>query len=252
MTAISLLMTVLTIGQKDATAASLEMLQSRVAATKVSLAATGAAPQLVASPVFRYSDQLRHITDAGLWIWIADSCPVLALKVEHYEPGVHPQPWLSCVASLSTGLPTAEWEPGRTFQAKKSAIVWQALPDPPADTRAARLIQMRDIARRFSAELVRMTSQEERSQMRLLPRPLYRYGDTAGCDGALFGFTGTGTNPDLLLLLDLAPDNSWQFGLAGMTAEGLTVRFGEQTVWSSPHTAGKGRVFDTWAYYFHD
>jgi hypothetical protein len=34
-------------------------------------------------------------------------------------------------------------------------------------------------------------------------------------DVAVFEFTGTGTNPDLLLILDLPPKAAWQFGTAG-------------------------------------
>ena len=87
--------------------------------------------------------------------------------------------------------------------------------------------------------------------MRLLSRPLYRYDDglEGVIDGAVFGFTGTGTNPDMLLLLDLPKDAGWQFGIAGMTAAGITVRLKDKVVWQISDAAGKGRVFDNWTYF---
>src|SRR5262245_55966423 len=110
---------------------------------------------------------------------------------------------------------------------------------------------MRDLARQFSGEILRVAATDERHQMRLLPRPLYRYpeGVPGIVDGAVFGFTGTGTNPDLLFVLELPTDSGWQFGLAGMTAEGLNVRLKDQIVWRLPHSAGKDHVFDNWTYF---
>lgn len=251
MSAMSVLWVLAVVGQTDAADDSLRILRDRARETRLSFVGSSAEPQFEAAPVFRYSDQLRHIRDAGIWIWTQGGRPVAALKVEHYEPGVHPRPWLYCFASLSTELAVAEWTRAATFRAREPGVSWQSLGDKPANSRAARLLQMREIARRFSAELVRRTDVEERTQMRLLPRPLFRYAESAesAVDGAVFGFTGTGTNPDLLLLLDLTVDEGWRFGFAGMTAEGLVVQLGDKTVWEFPHTAGKGHVFDTWTYF---
>lgn len=250
MTTLPMLVALLTIGQKDTAEASLATMQARVAATTVSLRDPAAKPELVAAPVFRYSDQLRHIEDAGLWIWTVQGRPLAALKVERYSPGIHPRPWLYCFTSLSPELVTGEWAGAPAYRSKQPGIVWQSLAGKPAATRAARLLQMRELGRRFSAELVRQSEREERSQMRLLPRPLYRCEETGDViDGALFSFTGTGTNPDLLLLFDLTADSGWRFGLAGMSAEGLEVKLDEKLVWQQPHTAGKGHIFDTWTYF---
>ena len=110
---------------------------------------------------------------------------------------------------------------------------------------------MREIARRFSAELLRLAKGEQRDQMRLLPRPLYRYEENQGnvLDGAIFGFTGTGTNPDVMLLLDLQPDAGWQFGFVGMTAEGVIVRLEGLEIWQKKHTGYQDNVFDNWTWF---
>lgn len=257
MSAIPILITLLCLGQSPAEApkadaaaseASLKALRQRVENTRVQLTKQADLKlQVVDAPVFRYSDELRHIEDAGLWLWTDRGRPAAAMKVERYKPGVHPRPWIYCFSSLSPALISAEWPVERTYQARKPGIAWKTLDDAPAKTRPARLIQMRDIARRFSAEVVDF--KDNVRQMRLLSRPLYRQDDGTNGDGALFGFTGTGTNPDLLLLLETQADSGWQYGLATMTAEGLRVRLGDKLVWEIPHTGGKGTEFDNWMYF---
>ncbi len=239
-------------GQTSAEEVSLKAMQERVRESRVKLTEQANFKlQLVEAPVFRYSDELRHIEDAGLWLWTSSGRPFAAMKVEHYQAGIHPRPWLYCFASLSSGLVTAEWEGDRTFQAKKPGVTWKPIDDTPATTRPARLVQMREIARRFAAELQEPNATKDIHQMRLLTRPLYRYDDglADAADGAVFGFTGTGTNPDLLLLLDLSRDGGWQFGVAGMTAAGVTVRLKDNVVWQISDAAGKGHVFDNWTYF---
>ncbi|MEK6257425.1 MAG: hypothetical protein AABP62_02300 [Planctomycetota bacterium] len=252
MSPIPVLFTLLCLGQMPEKEVSLKAMQQRVQGSRVKLSNDAKSPlQLVAAPVFRYSDELRHIEDAGIWLWTERGRPAAAMKVEYYQPGVHPRPWLYCFASLSSELVAAEWEDNPTFQARKPGVIWKTLDDTPATTRPARLVQMRDIARRFAAELQEPNLNKDVHQMRLLTRPLYRYDDglADAVDGAVFGFTGTGTNPDLLLLLELSKEGGWQFGVAGMTAAGVTVRLKDNVVWQISDAAGKGRVFDTWTYF---
>lgn len=249
---IPVVITMIAFGQTDVDDVSLKAMQQRVQNSRVTLAnEPDVKPQLVATPVFRYSDELRHIEDAGLWIWTERGRPVATMKVERYKPGIHPTPWLYCFVSLSPELASAEWDAAPTFHARKPGVTWLPLADRPAATRAGRLVQMRDIARRFAAEMQEPNDATKVTQMRLLSRPLYRYDEhpEGPRDGALFGFTGTGTNPDLLLLIDLPKEGPWQFGLAQSTLAGVTVRLQDKVVADFPSGAGKGRVFDTWTYF---
>jgi hypothetical protein len=257
MSAIPILITMLCLAQSPADAsksdtaaseASLKAMLQRVENTQVQLSKQADRPlKVVSAPVFRYSDELRHIEDAGLWLWTDRGRPAVAMKVERYKAGVHPRPWLYCFSSLSSELVNADWPNERMYQARKPGVEWKTLDEQPAKTRPARLVQMRDIARRFSAEVVNF--QNDPRQMRLLSRPLFRFDEETKIDGALFGFTGTGTNPDLLLLLETTAENGWQYGCATMTAEGLRVRLADKLVWEIPHTGGKGTVFDNWMYF---
>src|SRR6185436_7068170 len=149
MSPFSVLFTLLYLGQAPAEEVSLKVMQQRVQESRVKLTdRTNVKLQIVAAPVFRYSDELRHIEDAGLWLWTDSGRPVAAMKVEHYQAGVHPRPWLYCFTSLSSELVTAEWEGDPTFRARKPGVTWQPVEDTPATTRPARLVQMREIARR--------------------------------------------------------------------------------------------------------
>ena len=248
MSVIPIVITLLCLGQTPSDEPSLKALQQRVETTQVALSKeTGRKAKLVEKPVFHYSDELRQIENAGVWLWTDQGRPVAAMKVERYQKGRFPIPWLYCFTSLSSELVRAEWANAKPFQARQPGVKWQPLTDDPAMNRAARLVQMRDIARRFSAELLRDPAGTDRLQMRLLPRPLYRCDETPDVlDGAVFGFSGTGTNPDVLLLLDLPPKEGWRFGIAGMTAEGVSVTLDEAVVAEIPHTAGRGNVFDNW------
>lgn len=239
---------------------SLAPLQERVDAASVMLVSRKQQPSeveatLVAKPIFRYSDALRDIEDAGIWLWTHDQRPVAALKVERYKPGRFKIPWLYCFASLSADLVKAEWADARPFAARKPGIAWQTLKEDPAPTRAARLQQMRKLARQFSAEILKDDAGHDRTQMRILAQPLFRSSESdAVLDGAIFGFTGTGTNPDALLLLDLpaAKESKWRFAIVGMTAEGLRINLNEKVVHESPVTSGKENIFDTWCNFHPD
>ncbi len=245
------LLMALLLGQAEGDGTTLPELQSRAEATTIMLLRDETAKaKLVTMPIFRYSDQIRGIKNAGIWLWTADGRPVSAMKIENYVPGVHVRPWLYCFTSLSGELVDVTWDVAPRFRAQKPGVVWQPLTDKPAESRPARLVQMREFARRFSAELRRQVDESDKNQMRLLPRPLYRYdGGADAVDGAIFGFSGTGTNPDLMLLLDLSRTDGWRYAFAGMSAEAISVQLNDATVWQQPHTAGKGNVFASWTYF---
>jgi hypothetical protein len=252
MTAVPYFMMLAAIGQTDANQLSLKEMQQRVDDCRVSLTNDKKSkPQLVATPIFHYSDEIRNIEDAGTWLWTDQGRPVAAMKVERIKPGVSLRPWQYCFTSLSSELVTAQWNGEPTFHASKPGITWKSLDDKPATTRVARLAQMREMARRFSAELRDAVNNQNLHQMRLLSRPLYRYeeGIAIAEDGAVFGLSGTGTNPDLLLLLDLTKDGTWQYGVAGMTAAAVTVRLNDDIVWQISSAGAGGHVLDNWTYF---
>lgn len=205
-----------------------------------------------AEPVFRYADQPRGIVDGTLWVWGEPGRPTALQKVEFYPPT--PTSWTYCLASLSSGLVAAEWRGGRQWKATKSGVTLQPFDDDlkPAASKAARLRQMKELARRFSVRASEGTHRDE--QLRLLPQPIHRYADSQHRleDGAIFGF-GSGTNPNCLLLIELRTEGAtaavWQYGFVGMSAESLRARLDEKEVWYFP-AAGKVGAIDSWIWFF--
>ncbi len=92
------------------------------------------------------------------------------------------------------------------------------------------------------------TDDSNQEELRLLPRPLFRYeikepkddknGNPKVHDGALFGYT-MGTDPEVVLLLEAVgpsgPD-AWQYAFVRSTSSGLRVKLDNDIVW----TAAKG------------
>jgi hypothetical protein len=239
---------------------NVKAMQERAADAKVRLVSNGkkSDAELVPRPLFHYSDQPRRIADATLWGWVADGRLVAACKIEKYDHENPAVQWLYCFGSLAPGLVVVEWPSGHTFAAKKPGIgLGRIAPVPaPAAGLPARLRQMKDIADHFSATLIDATDGDQRQEMRLLPRPIYRYEKPVGDvrDGAVFGFTANGTNPDAILVLELRQDGDdageWKFGVAGMTTGGLSVKFDDKEVWSKPAVPGTAASFDTWEWFW--
>lgn len=240
--------------QDAQSAARLALMQRRAEHTRV-FALEGEKRHEVAmraEPVFRYADQPRGIVDGTLWVWGEPGRPVALQKVEYYPPT--PTSWTYCLASLSSELVEAEWRGGRRWTATKPGVKMQRWDDAPAAVagKAGRLRQMKDLARRFTVRGSEATNRKE--ELRLMTQPVHRYAnDEEGLvDGAIFGF-GSGTNPNCLLLIELAREEQseerWHYGFVGMSAESLRARLDDREVWYFPPAARIGGL-DSWIWFF--
>lgn len=141
--------------------------------------------------------------------------------------------------SLSRGKLTAErdgasfWspqEPGVSFQRVTSVT-------PPSESRSARLLQLKELAqRRFSAQLVGWEADDsDRQELRLLPRPLYRYEGTSGeaIDGAVFAYV-MGVDPEVLLVIEALQQDGeprWEYAFVRRSSGELRGRLDDSVVW---------------------
>jgi hypothetical protein len=148
--------------------------------------------------------------------------------------------------------------PGPLFAGEKGGPGWlseepgpklEPLPDAPEPARnqPLRLAQMRDMARRFSSQVDRGN---QRSEMRLLPQPLYRYEikeeDSPVVDGAVFAFVWTvGTDPEVLVVIEGRRTDQgirWYYAPARFTNREAWLKYQGKEVWQTgPSTAG---IFD--------
>lgn len=161
---------------------------------------------------------------AGVFIWNGDLCHELCSLSREGKLTAKPK----------TGPRRSMIEPGVEFK---------VIPDAPApaDTPAARLRQMKSLAERFTARLAdKAGANQQKEELRLLPKPLYRYEikDPATnpaklVDGALFAYV-MGTDPEVVLLLEAVGQDkpAWQYGFAIATTHAVEASLGEQIVWS--------------------
>jgi hypothetical protein len=214
--------------------------------------------ELVKQPVFRYSDQPRNILDATLWVWQIEGRPLAFQKVEVYRTKAGISSWLYCFASLFPGIIAAEWEVGEQWEAKKAGIEPKIISGGPpvAASKAARLLQMKQLSRRFSV-IIHDDIAKSQEHLRLLPQPLHQYGEvnTTSLEGVVFGFAANGTNPDSLLLVQVRPSDEtlvWEYAFVQMTTGGLTAELDKTVVWTAPYRVPNPRVpskFETWLFF---
>jgi hypothetical protein len=104
---------------------------------------------------------------------------------------------------------------------------------PPAAKAPARLSQMRKISQTFTAHM----QAREAWELRLLPQPLYRYGDDQSqtIDGALFAYVWTlGTDPELILLLECRRSGeqlAWHYAPVRFSNRSLWLKYYGREVW---------------------
>ena len=121
---------------------------------------------------------------------------------------------------------------------------FRPLPDEikPARTAKLRTLQLKSIARQFSATLTGWRADDsDRQELRMLPRPLKTYEVTDPQskvkEGALFAFV-QGTDPECVLALEYvepAPDKRiWEYTFVRRTSGGLLARWKGKQVWKAP------------------
>jgi hypothetical protein len=107
----------------------------------------------------------------------------------------------------------------------------------------ARLRQMKAIVERFKATMTGWKGDNsDREELRLLPRPLYRYELKEAkesipnlVDGALFAFV-MGTDPEVVMVLEaVGPTDQavWQYAFARATSGGLEAKLDGRVVWTA-------------------
>ena len=164
--------------------------------------------------------------------------------------------WQFCVASLADHPLHFDFDGRRKLTATKSGFVLQKLSEAPAPAErpALRQRQMKDLVGRFAATIHSRhldTKELVKQEMRLLPSPIHRYADEdAGLrDGVIFGLTTNGTNPDMLIVIELRRDKTsdpeWHYGIVKMTSSEVHIRLDQSEIYSSPIS----EPLETWTYF---
>jgi len=119
------------------------------------------------------------------------------------------------------------------WSSDEPGVEWRPIENSPtpAASRPARLVQMRDLARRLSATLETATV----GDLRLMTQPLFRYPETVlnALDGALFVLV-IATDPEIVVWIEATEQEgkpAWRVAFARFSHFPMTVRDGERTVW---------------------
>lgn len=216
----------------------LEAVERMVRAIKVYAVDDGARTQLKLQkgPLVRHLDVTQAYSDGTMWVWGGQGRPhaVLTLSI------VGKARWIHEFNSLSTNGVEADPGGGPKWLPKRPG--WDPQPFPsapvPAKTDRARLRQMKELARRFTAfeYYTDLYHPGQRYELRLMPQPVYRYGKPEGSplDGAFF-VIAKGTNPEILLVIELqAPGDTaggWRYNCSRVSAAGLSLGLDGKEVW---------------------
>jgi hypothetical protein len=195
-----------------------------------------AAFTFVSEPLLRYSDPTRGgvgdgkneppanvLLDGSVWRMGTEGRPTALVTVEIYQEAngsrVLAYEFLSLSEtkfSLKHKTRRIHWDP------MDSALKLEELPkaSKPAATAAERLLQMRQMARRFAAT---ERHNQESIECRLLTQPIDRYQSAAEkiVDGAIFAYAN-GTNPELGVILE-SDGERWRYGIFRLTSAEASV-----------------------------
>lgn len=184
-------------------------------------------------PLLRFTNPVSGLQDGGFIVWKSESGrPMAAAQVflTGEELWIHEFQSLSPVRFRVTRDGKSIWEPNR------AGVEVKPVPDAPSPALNAvqRLIQMRDIAKRFGCS-DEFEGRPKSDELRLLTKPLLRFGEEESdtVDGALF-VHAHGTDPELMLIIECLKrggQSRWYYSLAPMTGYALKATLDDKPVW---------------------
>lgn len=188
-------------------------------------------------PSLRWNNAIAGTKDAALFLWMANDRPAVAgTMLWRPELGMFHE-----FQSLAEEGLEARCAGKTVWQVFKPGVRFAQVPDAPqpAVTSSKRLSQIKTIASKFGAEVVKgPPAYPDNSvwQLRLMPNPVARYGSEGKDvhDGVVFAFCQD-TDPEVLLLIEArggARELAWQFAFAPMTGWSAKAWNGKTTVWS--------------------
>jgi hypothetical protein len=216
-----------------ATKARLDMMQKAIDDFHVrsSQIESPAALRFRGGPILRFNDPSRRVLndsfmllDATAWRLGEKGRPLAIVTLEMYarddSTGRLAYEFVSLTPSAFEMKNSRDvvWTPSST----QMTMTPLADAPAPADTKRSRLVQLREIARRFTAQ---EDFRGEKLELRMLPQPIDRYDDVESniLDGAIFVFAN-GTNPEMGLLLECS-DKQWSYGVFRLAWAALFAQF---------------------------
>lgn len=215
---------------KQAKAARLRLMTRSVTDVRMTVGAKLLA--IKKEPLLRWSNAVTKIVDGTVFLWTMNGRPQAAVQVFRVPGDV----WLQEFQSLSTDGIVAKRSGESLWNPNKPGIKFREIPKSPQphSRKVGRLVQMRAIAREFTA--TDQFEDKEPYELRLMTNPLHRYDDEESgiVDGALFSFAH-GTDPEVLLLVEAVKEKStveWRVAFAPLTSYAVRVERKGDEFWS--------------------
>lgn len=190
--------------------------------------------------VFQWADPVLPEGKSLCLLYFSEGRPVASCKVYQTRRSI-----VHTFVSMTDQRLVARMKDDWVWTPPKSGLEFHQVADViPADNPARRRIQMKAIARKFSAITgsAEATRQQAVPELRLLPTPLHRYpedqsSDEGVFDGAVFAFVVGSGNPQVLLVLEAVREGEqtrWRYALSRRTLAKLEVSYQGQRVWEVP------------------
>lgn len=201
----------------------------------------GAKLKLNETSLLNWTNPSRQQERGAIYVWMHDDRPLAIGSLFTYEVGdkVYAKHEFQ---SFATGPLRSTFDGTLAWTPKTTGIEWREFEDSPkpGTTHVARLLQMRQLARPFRAELV--SPKDEKTELRLLSRPLLEYSSPKHgvIDGAIFSFA-VATDPEVLLLIEAFDEESngtrrtaYRRAFARFHYWNVSVYEGDRKVWDAP------------------
>ncbi len=205
-----------------------DLLRTHIGSFKVASSNDGKSTDFKIAPdaLLSYTDPARNYLAGGLWKIGESGRPKGLIAIELWPDNndpllgtIHEELNSFAIGGMELRNRTSTiWNPSETTL----TLLPLTESSQPAPTAERRLLQMKTLARKFAVtEIYRGDS----SVLRMLPRQIDRYEDTAEQiqDAAMFAFV-SGTNPELIVIVECC-GNRWQYGLTRLSWAELRVEF---------------------------
>ena len=207
--------------------------------------ADGQPLKLIAEPIMRWANDDSWSGDVFAWTHQGRPEVVGCILSGPGAAGVR-YVYHECHLLAEKPIAAANVQDGRRWQSAEGLKIERLDDAPkPADSAAARLVQMRSIARSFTAYM----QADGTWELRLLTQPLMRYGDdkSAAADGALFSYVWTkGTDPELILLVECRRDDqevAWCYAPIRFSNRSLWLKRDGKEIWrAESHREPAGKI----------
>ncbi len=188
---------------------------------------------VVPEPLLRFTNPVSGLQDGAFLVWQSETGrPMVGAQVflTNEDLWIHEFQSLATVPLKVTRDETSIWEPNR------AGVEVKLVPDAPAPAArpVQRLVQMRQIANRFSVA-DEFEGRKQTDKLRLMAKPLVRFGadGTDTIDGTLF-VHAHGTDPELMIVIEALKVNGeyrWHYSLSPMTGYALEAMLDDEPVW---------------------